>query len=255
MSPSDSAEFVVERMLHLGLRVVVGQIYTAGDLRRRINGDITKLQRLEAFFVDPTMLRPVVLPCLVPVPQSIDHREHDSIPCLNGRLATFVINLTRRPDRKKHIMNVCQALGVYPRFIEAVDGRELAERQGSTFQSVDRKSDMLSNHKSNVRGFKGIVSRTYEALWQERGIVCKQRIRIAEHRVFPTDFTSLGHELWGAVGCSRSHQIVLRCMLETPNMQWALVLEDDATLMNMPGCDARTLFARGMNSIASCFPE
>ena len=63
MSPLDSEEFVVVRGLLLGLRVVVGRIYTAGDLRRRCNGNSAILRRLEKYLVDPTILQPVKLSC------------------------------------------------------------------------------------------------------------------------------------------------------------------------------------------------
>ena len=82
MSTLDSEDFVVNRPLHLGLRVDVGKVYTAGDLRRRCRGDSGKLRRLENFLVDPTMLRPVGPTC--PAPQRIDEQERDIIPRLNS---------------------------------------------------------------------------------------------------------------------------------------------------------------------------
>ena len=54
-----------------------------------------------------------------------------------------------------------------------------------------------------------------------------------------TKCTTTGHDLLGAIGFTFSHQVVLRHMLDNPCMIWALVLEDDATLTNMPGLDTR----------------
>lgn len=271
-SRHDSERFVVERHLHLGLRVAVGKAYTAHDLRIRCEGDSAKLRRLADFLADPTMLRPMAPECTTPeeatqqlheshpapprsTPRETQLHEGHPVPRLNAELTTFVINLKRRPDRREHITKVCQALGVSPTFVDAVDGRELAQRPGSKFEAVDGKGHDVSSHAGKVRGFKGVIPRVFEASWHEDGVVCTQRLRIAEHRMAATRFTRPGHELWGAVGCNRSHQLVLRRMLETPSLRWALVLEDDATLTNMPGCDVRASFARGMDRIATGFPR
>ena len=62
MLPRDSDEFVVDRVHHLGLGIVVGRVFSAGYCRRRGNGEFATLQCLGKFFVDPGMFRPVVPP-------------------------------------------------------------------------------------------------------------------------------------------------------------------------------------------------
>merc|ERR1712060_830389 len=63
-----------------------------------------------------------------------------------------------------------------------------------------------------------------------------------------------GHELWGAVGCSLSHQAVMRRIIRDKNIDCALVLEDDANL-DMPACDAQSIFEEGMRSIYKQCPD
>ena len=61
MAPLASEMYVVERLPHLGLRLVVGGVISAGDLRSRAGGNKAKLEKLERYLQDPKKFRPVVV--------------------------------------------------------------------------------------------------------------------------------------------------------------------------------------------------
>ena len=140
----DSESFVLGRAQHLGFRILVGKVYTARDLRARCKGGSAELRRLDNFLADPTMLRPLAPPCATP--RETPLHESYPVPRLNAELTTCVINLARRPDRSAHVTKVCKAFGVNPTLVDAVDGRELASRPGSTFKAVDSKGHVVSSH-------------------------------------------------------------------------------------------------------------
>jgi len=110
----------------------------------------------------------------------------DDIPCLGPGLKTFVINLTRRPDRRSHIEELCRSLELDCEFIEAVDGKVLAalpqssfevvrgtlkSKQGSPIQrskesrsspaSTEGAASPSSGSSIPARGFKGLSCKTY----------------------------------------------------------------------------------------------
>ena len=62
MAPRASDMYVVERLPHLGLGLVVGAVHSAGDLRSRTGGKKAKLEKLERYLQDPQRFRPMVVP-------------------------------------------------------------------------------------------------------------------------------------------------------------------------------------------------
>jgi len=170
---------------------------------------------------------------------------------LGSGLRTFYINLLRRPDRRTHIERVCKALGLKPARIDAVDGRELASQRGSKFERVKGKARAKGPQK---RFGQAVGSSTYKAHWSQNKKRHTQFMAMATHRLGATKLTKKGHELWGAVGCSLSHQAVLRRIIRDKTLDCALVLEDDATI-DMPGCDAQRVFEQGMRSICEECPD
>merc|ERR1712129_160699 len=159
-------------------------------------------------------------------------------------------NLQRRADRRLHIGKVCKALDLAPIFVDATDGVAIAA-QGGCIDTVRK----FQSTRSLVKGNNNIShSCIYRASWHEEGQWREQLMRMALHRLRSTRLTSWGHELWGAVGCSLSHQEVLRRFLADKTSEWCLILEDDASI-DMPGLDARLLFSKGMQAIQHCCPN
>jgi len=189
-----------------------------------------------------------------------------AIPRLGTNLKTFVINLERRADRRESIERVCRELQLDYEVVAATDGRALAQSPGACLEMVDvdgkQKQAQPSaattpdgaSADSKPRGFGGLRIRRYRARWvDDAGRPRSQLLSMAEHRLRATEHTGYGHELWGAVGCSLSHQTVLR-RIEGDGVEWALVLEDDATLA-MTADSVRKAFAQGMTLIARHCPE
>ncbi|CAE8690003.1 unnamed protein product, partial [Polarella glacialis] len=200
-------------------------------------------------------------------------------PRLGPGLRAFVINLARRPDRREHIEALCRELQVDFEIVEAVDGKALAAQPGSTFDVVPAK--MLAKAKPKLsatslpqkasssasasasapaqtrpRGFSGLRIRNWRARFMDEGGQPRsQLLQMAEHRLRSSAHTAQGHELWGAVGCSLSHQEVLHRVLEE-GVEWALVLEDDAALGAGNTVEGiRKVFDREMKTISQRAPN
>jgi len=199
-------------------------------------------------------------PSLEPATLQEPAPQQNCIPELGPGLKTFVINLARRPDRRSHIEAVCRELDLNFEIINAVDGQQLASLASSHLQVLTqcRKTKQpLRAGSKHPRGFSGIRTGRYCASWLDpaTGKRRSQVLRMAEHRLRPTELTGHGHELWGAVGCNLSHQKVLRRIEQTPDLQWALVLEDDACLAVPSASQAREIFNQGMQHIAEHCPH
>jgi len=247
-------QFVVQRYLHMGLSVKVGAMYTESDLLKRCEGDKMKLARLRTLLDDPTMLEPLGR-ARCPVRSRAASAVRLSLPQLGPSLKTYVVNLKRRPDRRKHIEKVCHALSLKPVFVEAVDGRAIAAKSGRI--DIIKKpggavARVLKRDEASCATCVG--NGRYEVSWVEHGKRRKVLMSMAPHRVQATKVTPEGYELWGAVGCNLSHQDVLRRFLADKHSDWCLVLEDDATL-DMPGMDAMELFKQGMKLVEESCPD
>ena len=235
---ANTQQFVVERKPHLGLKVIVGQAYTAKDLRSRCGGDVDSLRRLNAFFADPTMLRPVMQRCSNGSTSSAAPRTKSPSTCS--------AEVTARNISKRFALHWdCTRRSCRPLMAE-----NLLRFQGQVSKPRMGAGDL------SMPVLKGIVvSKTLStgpiASWGKAGRKRAQLLDIAEHRMLATDLTRSGPEQWGAVGCRVSHQLVLRRTLQDAHIKWALVLEDDATL-DMPGRDAQEVFAKGIRKIAKC---
>merc|ERR1719482_2445672 len=189
----------------------------------------------------------------------------EACPTLGPGLKTFVINLRRRADRRAHMEELCSQLNLDSEFIEAADGRELSQRPGSHIEVVNAGGKAINNAtttssasssgtRDNPRGFSNLKIRMHRACWMEEGRKCHQLLRMAEHRLLSSELTQNGHELWGAVGCSLSHQEVLRRIIADPALEWALVLEDDATLAATPA-EIQEIFDEGFRDISRQCPD
>eukprot|EP00434_Breviolum_minutum_P029791 symbB.v1.2.026340.t1/scaffold2624.1/size74584/2 len=88
------------------------------------------------------------------------------------------------------------------------------------------KPKPAESSKGKPMGFSNLTLRRFRAHFQWNGR-SSQLIRMAMHRVQSSDKTQKGHELWGAIGCNISHQIVLQQILDDPKLEYALILEDD----------------------------
>jgi len=88
------------------------------------------------------------------------------------------------------------------------------------------KPKPAESSKGKPMGFSNLTLRRFRAHFQWNGR-SSQLIRMAMHRVQSSDKTQKGHELWGAIGCNISHQIVLQRILDDPKLEYALILEDD----------------------------
>mmetsp|Transcript_47746 Transcript_47746/g.87787 ORF Transcript_47746/g.87787 Transcript_47746/m.87787 type:complete len:672 (-) Transcript_47746:19-2034(-) len=165
---------------------------------------------------------------------------------LGPKLRTFVVNLKRREDRRRHIEDVCDQLGVKPEVIEAVDGRALARSSGAHYEYLGPATgrtthvyscdDAAPSRKRSQQpaarpvGFKGLENNVYRLTYTDKdGKQKRHLLRMAAHRLIQTEHTAAGHELWGALGCSLSHQKIMRKIL-AENLEFALILEDDASL-------------------------
>lgn len=160
-------------------------------------------------------------------------------PTLGPGLKTYVVNLRRRPDRRAHIEELCKKLALDYEFVDAVDGQDLRQKAGliEIVEPLTRKRNTGQARPvvpKVAQGFKGLRIRKYRACWHDGGIQRTQLLTMAEHRLRPSCLTTFGHELWGAVGCSLSHQEVLNRLYQNVDVEWALVLEDDATLSESP---------------------
>eukprot|EP00930_Biecheleria_cincta_P070078 TRINITY_DN5773_c0_g1_i2.p1 TRINITY_DN5773_c0_g1~~TRINITY_DN5773_c0_g1_i2.p1 ORF type:complete len:911 (-),score=194.35 TRINITY_DN5773_c0_g1_i2:35-2719(-) len=183
-------------------------------------------------------------------------------PKLDSSLKTFVINLKRRPDRLAHMEGLCKELGLDYEVVQAVDGQELKAQPGASFEVVidpgkkgDRKrvlSPEPTEAKHPPRGFKGLRIRS----WRAKFPGGSQLLQMAEHRLKPSQLTDQGHELWGAVGCSLSHQAVLKKILQDEELEHALVLEDDCVLGGgLSAAEVRQLFSDEMASLSKTYPD
>jgi len=168
------------------------------------------------------------------------------VPLLDLQLQTFVINLARRRDRRTHIEELCRNLQLNCEIIVAVDGQQLAKLPSSKVRCLT-KSTLRRGGKP--QGFRGISVRRYLTSWRVGSTRHSQVLQLAAHRLERTRLTRHGHELWAAVGCNLSHQKILCRMEEDPQLEWALVLEDDACL-TMPAPRARKIFNQGMKHLA-----
>jgi len=88
------------------------------------------------------------------------------------------------------------------------------------------KPKPAESSKGKPMGFSNLTLRRFRAHFQWNGR-SSQLIKMAMHRVQSSDKTQKGHELWGAIGCNISHQIVLQRILDDPKLEYALILEDD----------------------------
>jgi hypothetical protein len=154
---------------------------------------------------------------------------------------------------------VCNKLKLDYELVEAVDGRALSERPGSSIAVVSGAGKAMSSASpSGTRrrpsGFSNLKVRNYRACWMEEDKQQHQLLRMAEHRLLSSELTQSGHELWGAVGCSLSHQEVLRRIIADPALEWALVLEDDATLAATPA-EIQEIFDEGLRDISRQCPD
>lgn len=201
-------------------------------------------------------------------------------PRLGSGLKTFVINLARRPDRRAHVEAVCKELTLNYEIVNAVDGRGLSWLPQSAVQIVSSSNEkskqttpeIVSNNEkpeqttntsivappacasAKPRGFQNLRTRMFRASWNEDGKPCEQLLKMAEHRLLPSELTLNGHELWGAVGCNLSHQIALRRLIAEPDLEWALILEDDATLVHT-AVETKDIFDKGMKHIGENRPD
>ncbi|CAE7231372.1 TY5A [Symbiodinium sp. CCMP2592] len=184
-----------------------------------------------------------------------------NVPQLGPGLKTFVINLARRPDRRASIEALCRDLQLEYEIIEAVDGRALAAQPGAHLELVptqrehERSRLRLIGSAVKPRGFQAIRSRTWRTRFERDGRQCEQLLQMAQHRLKASALTEQGHELWGAVGCSLSHQIILRKITESPDLEYALVLEDDCALGFASADEVRQIFNDEMREIARSYPD
>lgn len=103
------------------------------------------------------------------------------------------------------------------------------------------KPKPAESSKGKPVGFSNLTLRRFRAHFQWNGRPSSQLIRMAMHRVQSSDKTQKGHELWGAIGCNISHQIVLQKILDDPKLEYALILEDDCIKGKEPE-DIRRIF-------------
>eukprot|EP00929_Paragymnodinium_shiwhaense_P046914 TRINITY_DN23849_c0_g1_i5.p1 TRINITY_DN23849_c0_g1~~TRINITY_DN23849_c0_g1_i5.p1 ORF type:complete len:476 (+),score=132.22 TRINITY_DN23849_c0_g1_i5:55-1428(+) len=189
-------------------------------------------------------------------------------PVLGPKLKTYVINLARRPDRREHIEGLCRDLDLDYEVVEAVDGRALSQLDdarlenavsGEIVEAAEKRRSCQEVARDVPLGFRGLKTNLYRATWTttsasgERQLQM-QFLRMAAHRLDATELTGFGHELWGAVGCSRSHQAVLKRALADATLEWALVLEDDAWATE-PLKELAETFRREMQFIAKTEPQ
>mmetsp|Transcript_19393 Transcript_19393/g.45106 ORF Transcript_19393/g.45106 Transcript_19393/m.45106 type:complete len:660 (-) Transcript_19393:83-2062(-) len=163
------------------------------------------------------------------------------LPELGPNLRTFVVNLKRRADRRRHIEDVCSQLGLQPEVVDAVDGLALAAGRGASYECIGSASGKAGSKSTSARktqptavkkpqGFKGLENNVYALKYRDQdGKQCRHLLRMAAHRLMETEYTRAGHELWGALGCSLSHQKIMERIL-TESIEFALILEDDASL-------------------------
>lgn len=208
---------------------------------------------------------------------SEDAEIHEGCPRLGSTLKTFVINLARRPDRRSHIEEVCQTLELDYEIVDAVDGKALAALPGSSFEPLQKRrhgplakrrkeveplaTDVSSPSQPSkgcpVRGMRGLKSQMYCAHWHDdAGKPQTQLLNMAQHRTQSSSLTQSGHELWGAVGCSLSHQAVLKSLIASPALRWALILEDDACFkQGREASKVREVFDEAMQLVAEWHPN
>jgi len=105
------------------------------------------------------------------------------------------------------------------------------------------------------RGFSGLQQRSWLTKFKWKGESREQLMNMAMHRVKSSDLAKKGHELWGAVGCSVSHQVVLNKILEDPTLQYALILEDDCILGTSSAEELTRTFNTNMREISQSYPE
>ncbi|CAK9042637.1 unnamed protein product [Durusdinium trenchii] len=185
----------------------------------------------------------------------------EEIPKLGPTMKTFVINLARRPDRRASIEELCKQLDLSYQIVEACDGQELAQQDGAYFEDLrpepkakaSSKASRTQVPKEKVLGFQGVAIGRYKTHFNWKGRKT-QLLQMAKHRLRSSRLTRCGHELWGAVGCSISHQIVLQKILADPKLEYALVLEDDC-ILDKSSKEVKELFDSQMRWLVPRHPD
>ncbi|CAJ1417771.1 unnamed protein product, partial [Effrenium voratum] len=184
-------------------------------------------------------------------------------PTLGPSMRTFVINLKRRPDRRASIEDLCRKLELDYEIVEACDGRALAKQPGARFEQFcsqrgGRKAPKprppLPPRYAKPKGFQGLRVCRWQCHFQREGRACTQLLQMAHHRLKASKLTPPGHELWGAVGCSISHQMVLEKIVADESIEEALILEDDCVL-GLDSAEVQRVFNTEMRKVSRDYPD
>eukprot|EP00438_Fugacium_kawagutii_P029033 Skav228256 [mRNA] locus=scaffold3031:7118:10012:+ [translate_table: standard] len=137
--------------------------------------------------------------------------------------------------------------------------RQIAAKQMTRTQRAEAtKSAIAAKNGENQRapkGFSGCAKKKFMTYFKLNGKDTCQPMTMAMHRVSSSTKTRRGHELWGAVGCNLSHQVVLQKILDDPTIDYALILEDDCILGLKSGEEVVRTFNKEMRMISERFPQ
>ena len=120
-------------------------------------------------------------------------------------LATFVLNLKRREDRKENMVRFCQQAGLKTvTFVEAVDGSELLRKKHGRVELLRPK---IRLHKMTWTG--------------------PDKLRVSQlQRLPPKKDARKGFNLWSFLGCNLSHALAWDMVMKQGHGM-ALIMEDD----------------------------
>ena len=132
---------------------------------------------------------------------------------------TFVLSLRRRKDRRDCMYKLLETFGCKDFvFVEALDGRSLCSREGSSSKKECGDSFELSwRHDEAIDPAWAARLSASSQMSREQGS-CKHLVRIRVSRTEP--------ERWGVLACLLGHAEIMRRVKEE-GCEHALVLEDD----------------------------
>ncbi len=152
-----------------------------------------------------------------------------------GKLPTFVINLERRKDRRENMKALTSSLGLRKtEFIKAVDGKELLSKHSGRLRCESAKQMLYKLSWNSESKGKGVRESQLQKLPP------KHKARKA-------------WDLWGFLGCNRSHMAVWQTMSDR-GIDMALVLEDDCHLL-CSAAEAKERICAAVKALDIRFPR